>query len=183
MSSLNFLCLLISVNVHFWTLPEMLSAGLCWLLTVTETRASNNNGIIDYWPSFLCRCLQSFHCHEKYFRKQRSNRCVGERFDLLSLLLSGAWCAFSHTASVFLSDLQAKITVFTCGGASVSSTGHSNCFTYQYELKDIMNKPNTYTESYFTHTLHLSIAINILKHGDKYFWDVWLWFCLCWPAL
>lgn len=62
--------------MDFWTLLQMLSAGLCWAFTVTETRASSNNGIIDHWQYFLCCWPQSILCYEKYLMSFLGERLV-----------------------------------------------------------------------------------------------------------
>lgn len=95
------LCLLISVNVHFWTLLEMLSAGLCWPLTVTETRASAIMASLITAHLFSVAAFKSFHCHEKYFWNRKAI-FISVRGLICPPLASEAWCAFSPAASLFL---------------------------------------------------------------------------------
>lgn len=131
--------------MNFWTLNA--GDAECWsLLTVycDWNQSVHNNGIIDHWPSFLCRCLQSLHCHEKYFRNRKAI-FISVRGLICPPLPSEAWCAFGRPRS--LSDLQAKIMCLLADGL------HSSCFICKYKLKEAsslgMNGLNSYTGSCF----------------------------------
>lgn len=110
----SFLCLLISVNMHFWTLLEMLSAGLCWPFTVTETRAST------IMASLIIGHLFSVAA----FKASTATRNISET-EKQSLSWWEAWSALPYPlrTDVLLallrqsfSDLQAKIMCLLAEG-------------------------------------------------------------------
>lgn len=95
---LILLCLFISVNMHFWTLLEMLSAGLCWPFTVTETRAY----------TIMASLITAHLFFVTAFKASNAMRNNSETRNAIIISVSGLICLplpsgpFSPAASVFL---------------------------------------------------------------------------------
>lgn len=92
----QFLCL-ISVHMHFGTL----SSSLCWMFTVTRTRAFTIMALL-ITGHFVCLSQHSELPLPQEIRNIISNLQHGERLDLPSPLPSWAWWAFSPTTALFL---------------------------------------------------------------------------------
>lgn len=129
-----FCCLHISVNVHSWTLLEMLSAGSPLTVHCDWNQSIHNNGIIDHCPGFFFLFFSSCSVTALKATAAVRNISVKDKQSLSQWKARSAfaftlWCLicfFSPTALQSTADLQAK--TLSWWEEAVSSVMHSSCF-------------------------------------------------------
>lgn len=145
-------CFVQTVNV--WSVFSVCSYQLtctfelCWRCWVLVS-ADRSLWLKPERPTIMVSLITGHLSSVTAFKASTAMRNISEKGKTISILVRGLICPpyYPLRPDVLLVPLPQSLTVFTCWGTSVSSMGHSSCFIYQYELKDIMNKHNSYMES------------------------------------